>query len=199
MLFLQGIFVFSSRITANFAGFPQGSVKLCVYLGVRQIRGPQRGGGGGEAVVKCNGPIIMGVWNDDGGGDGVIMIMIMMMLIVTMKMMARHYVKMFIFQHLNPVRIYSWFNWVWANDEFSFRRWVRLGLKCLWLKKCEMQIPITPRLVGTCPLVNWRFCDCLIAVQLVKQQFMFLTQEKSWFAWLRPFAIRPQFLVCLQP
>ena len=39
--------VFSSGVTVNFDGFPQGSVKFGLSLGVRHIRGNQLGGGGG--------------------------------------------------------------------------------------------------------------------------------------------------------
>ena len=38
-----------------------------------------------------------------------------------------------------------------------------------------------------------------IAAQRTKQQFIFLTQEKSRFISLSPFAIRPQYLALLQP
>ena len=45
---------------------------------------------------------------------------------------------------------------------------------------------------------NFSLCFCrVIAVQRGKQQFIFLTQEKSRFAWLHPFAIRP--VARLQP
>ena len=48
--------MFYSGATANFAGFLQGSVKFCISLGVKHIRGPQLGGrgGGGGAVIKLN-------------------------------------------------------------------------------------------------------------------------------------------------
>ena len=37
------------------------------------------------------------------------------------------------------------------------------------------------------------------AVQHVKQQFIFLTQIKSWYTWLCPFSIRPHCFTYLQP
>ena len=44
------------------------------------------------------------------------------------------------------------------------------------------------------PLAKNSPCSGLIAVQRAKQQFVFLTQGKSQFAWLHPFAIRPRAL-----
>ena len=49
-----------------------------------------------------------------------------------------------------------------------------------------------PRFRGTTQHQN-----SVIAAQRAKQQFIFLTQEKPRFAWLRPFAIRPQCLRAL--
>ena len=47
---------------------------------------------------------------------------------------------------------------------------------------------------------TWRDCApvSLFAMQWAKQQFIFLTQEKSRFAWLCTLGIRPQCLVRLQ-
>ena len=81
-----------------------------------------------------------------------------------------------------------------VNEDAAFREKLRhMGKSMCWLslvKLSYMWIQLNVREFICQPM--------LVAVQSAKQQFIFLTQGKSWFASMCQFTIRPQCLMHLQ-